>query len=294
MIFERKISFLLNNKQTMDTTEPSQEHVAGDSTIPCEICNENVPFDQYLRHCMESHFVPFPPPPSSIPPIVANAATPSISDWQEDEDIHPAAWHTGILMHRVAYSDALSFTQISQSSQSSQSRGGREGGIVYPMEVVQGALERPNHVAATFTKDDVCPICLASFQTEDETVTTAQMDRISEIRTCKHLFCTPCISRWLSTHNSCPMCKQEVYPEINVLSRRSRHAVFRQRVSDRDILLVASSLARTRIDQGSTIIVHRLSDREDEQQEDNEEDEEEDDEEDEEDEEEDEDDEDED
>ena len=51
-------------------------------------------------------------------------------------------------------------------------------------------------------KKDSCPICL-------ETMPQTGCEYVREINICKHRFCSCCIETWLSTHKTCPICKQE-------------------------------------------------------------------------------------
>lgn len=55
--------------------------------------------------------------------------------------------------------------------------------------------------------DDVaakeCPVCLTLFEEKD----IARM-----LPTCKHVFHVACVDTWLTTHSTCPVCRNEVQP----------------------------------------------------------------------------------
>jgi len=53
----------------------------------------------------------------------------------------------------------------------------------------------------------VCPIC----QTELADVETTKKETIRKFAKCLHAFCHTCITRWLETKRTCPMCMTDVY-----------------------------------------------------------------------------------
>lgn len=57
----------------------------------------------------------------------------------------------------------------------------------------------------------LCPICL-----EDD------IHEVRKITKCSHVFCDPCISKWLSTHTTCPVCCQDV--QMRSMSTSESHA----------------------------------------------------------------------
>ncbi|XP_052201667.1 RING-H2 finger protein ATL58-like [Diospyros lotus] len=50
-------------------------------------------------------------------------------------------------------------------------------------------------------KDTQCPVCLADYLAED---------RLQQIPACGHTFHMVCIDLWLSTHTTCPLCRQSL------------------------------------------------------------------------------------
>lgn len=67
--------------------------------------------------------------------------------------------------------------------------------------------------------DDVCPICYCDFDTPVRTP-------------CSHLFCDPCLVRWLKTplRNTCPICKHVFY-EVPIEERISPDAIRQRNVA---------------------------------------------------------------
>lgn len=45
-----------------------------------------------------------------------------------------------------------------------------------------------------------CPICLE------------EIENYSYTTLCNHIFCLNCIYHWLQSHNTCPMCRFQLYP----------------------------------------------------------------------------------
>lgn len=56
--------------------------------------------------------------------------------------------------------------------------------------------------------DAICAICLDSLAERD--AKSAPSAALAEIRRCGHVFCEPCIARWLSFNRTCPLCAQDV------------------------------------------------------------------------------------
>ena len=52
-----------------------------------------------------------------------------------------------------------------------------------------------------FGKDDACPICLSQIQYLET--------RPCAFVGCEHVFCEPCIRRWLDVATTCPMCRRD-------------------------------------------------------------------------------------
>lgn len=55
----------------------------------------------------------------------------------------------------------------------------------------------------------ICPIC----QTELADVEATKKDTIRKFAKCLHAFCHTCITRWLETKRTCPMCMSDVYED---------------------------------------------------------------------------------
>ena len=49
-----------------------------------------------------------------------------------------------------------------------------------------------------------CAVCFSAFADRPDGFEVTQMP------VCKHVFCTPCLERWLGSHSSCPMCRAQL------------------------------------------------------------------------------------
>ncbi|KAL3638643.1 hypothetical protein CASFOL_016550 [Castilleja foliolosa] len=52
-----------------------------------------------------------------------------------------------------------------------------------------------------FVKDTLCSVCLGEYEAED---------KLQQIPVCGHTFHMDCIDLWLSTHTTCPLCRQSL------------------------------------------------------------------------------------
>ncbi|GFQ05793.1 RING-H2 finger protein atl7 [Phtheirospermum japonicum] len=52
-----------------------------------------------------------------------------------------------------------------------------------------------------FVKDTLCSVCLGEYEAED---------KLQQIPGCGHTFHMDCIDLWLSTHTTCPLCRQSL------------------------------------------------------------------------------------
>ena len=66
-----------------------------------------------------------------------------------------------------------------------------------------------NQLPGSASEDDVCPICHETF---GDVRTTLQ--RSYRVTPCGHVFCAPCLERWLSGSRKCPSCMSEVAPRL--------------------------------------------------------------------------------
>jgi hypothetical protein len=63
--------------------------------------------------------------------------------------------------------------------------------------------------------DDTCSICLEDFNQHVTDINT-DINKNKKIRktVCRHYYCDICIQQWLTTHNTCPMCKYDLSRNI--------------------------------------------------------------------------------
>mmetsp|Transcript_4770 Transcript_4770/g.8478 ORF Transcript_4770/g.8478 Transcript_4770/m.8478 type:complete len:545 (+) Transcript_4770:241-1875(+) len=69
-----------------------------------------------------------------------------------------------------------------------------------PTGASKEALERLAVKKAKGREDGSCPVCLSDYEPEAQ---------IMELP-CKHQFCKECVTKWLETKNSCPLCRSAV------------------------------------------------------------------------------------
>ncbi|XP_047155416.1 RING-H2 finger protein ATL54-like [Vigna umbellata] len=58
-----------------------------------------------------------------------------------------------------------------------------------------------NYQAAEGTHQTECVICLTSFEEEES---------VRKLHSCKHIFHTLCIDKWLGSHSGCPLCRTQI------------------------------------------------------------------------------------
>ncbi|KAK7399085.1 hypothetical protein VNO78_10260 [Psophocarpus tetragonolobus] len=59
------------------------------------------------------------------------------------------------------------------------------------------------------TRDSVCCVCLGEFEVKEE---------VLQIPYCKHVFHINCISNWLQSNSTCPLCRCSIIPSTKFLS----------------------------------------------------------------------------
>ncbi|KAL5160615.1 RING-H2 finger protein ATL52 [Glycine soja] len=80
--------------------------------------------------------------------------------------------------------------------------------------------------AAEGTNQTECVICLTSFEEEES---------VRKLHTCRHIFHTSCIDKWLGSHSGCPLCRTQI-DKVN--SPNSRVAL---EENDRMIMVIVNS-----------------------------------------------------
>ena len=72
----------------------------------------------------------------------------------------------------------------------------------------------------SLSPDDLCTICLCRLdgKQDDEmegVVPSGSCPNLKRIKGCNHVFCSPCIQKWLSRSNFCPVCKYVIIDELS-------------------------------------------------------------------------------
>ncbi|KAK7381829.1 hypothetical protein VNO80_00377 [Phaseolus coccineus] len=83
-----------------------------------------------------------------------------------------------------------------------------------------------HYKAAEGTNQTECVICLTSFEEEES---------VRKLHTCKHIFHTFCINKWLGSHSGCPLCRTQI-DKVN--SQNSRVAL---EENDHMIMVIVNS-----------------------------------------------------
>ena len=83
-----------------------------------------------------------------------------------------------------------------------------------------------HYKAAEGTNQTECVICLTSFEEEES---------VRKPHTCRHIFHTSCIDKWLGSHSGCPLCRTQI-DKVN--SPNSRVAL---EENDRMIMVIVNS-----------------------------------------------------
>lgn len=78
---------------------------------------------------------------------------------------------------------------------------------------MEKALDTRPYGDVFFPKESNCPICLQAFQRSD-LVTCSTKSRKRDH--CGHLFHKECLEIWLQKHPSCPCCRYELLPLLNL------------------------------------------------------------------------------
>ena len=140
--------------------------------VECEVCRQLIPFDAYAEHITDCQLFDF------LRTSWERAFTPNDLD--------------------EAFRELLGVTT-----------GGNEYEMWSQLEEIIGKVEVGIEDLAAVTKpapadpsaDEVCPVCLDEFQnTLGKTTETL----------CGHLYCEPCITKWLKTSVRCPVCSTDL------------------------------------------------------------------------------------
>jgi hypothetical protein len=153
--------------------------------IPCEICNTNVAFENYIQHCEECYIQ------TSITNRHLNVLNNGITTLSNTglqtfripldiETIHHF-FNLGLNGRESNYETNLNIEEMN-------------GGVVdVPVKNLQSC-----YCSISDRKTYGCTICL------DDTVEKEYVKT-----TCNHIFCKSCIDRWFNMKHLCPICKYD-------------------------------------------------------------------------------------
>lgn len=141
--------------------------------MECPVCEQHVPADEFLLHAMYQHpqfFVVWAS--FSMPTFI-----PSLTSFVDDDS---------------ADIDDMSYEELLQLC---DSIGYHTIGVNDIEKVTQTCVK------TSLDNDWTCPICLEP---------SCEDDVYRKITKCGHVFCAECIHKWLRSHKTCPVCKQDV------------------------------------------------------------------------------------
>lgn len=154
------------------------EQSENDVQIPCEFCNEMIFFNEYEEH-IASCFIRSNTIDQSTFVIYRDVETNSIFRI----NITPLL---GAINNLGINDGGANDNEYAFNSLISEYLGNVDVGIENINDVVQGCND---------DADDICPVCRDTISPESHVKTL-----------CKHSFCRGCITTWLSSHISCPIC----------------------------------------------------------------------------------------
>ena len=155
-----------------------------DPTIPCEICGIHVPFTDYISHmeiCQHRN-------------SILNMLNPMLNSFIQANSV------TAINSNVISSSN-LRMINLEDLVDSYEMNN-----IISELigRVDHGVIDL-NHAISTVDFDEVidsdnksCSVCLELFENMDS-------NAISKTA-CNHYFCTPCITKWLKSNRTCPLC----------------------------------------------------------------------------------------
>lgn len=164
-----------------------------DELIPCEVCEQGVPFSRYadhLHHCARRAFM--------FPRLRTRAADPESG---EDDIDDMDADDPGQVMRRLRatrrYPLRIRVLQVFipvDEYESNLALSERIGTVTVGVKDPEAVTRAVHDKDAAF-----CPIC------QD----TCDDGACREVRTCGHRFCQPCISTWFKRSTRCPVCMRD-------------------------------------------------------------------------------------
>ena len=146
-----------------------------DITIPCEFCNQNIEFANYIQHCENCYIH------NSLSVHIANQVPHTRS-------------HNDIILSRISFPLDIDFIQrifnmnLFELNEQLESTNGES--INTPVSNIEACYN--------IIDDDQSRACTICFDDSSEKTFVKTL--------CNHIFCRDCISKWLTMRNKCPVC----------------------------------------------------------------------------------------
>ena len=162
-------------------------------SIPCEICSQLIPYDEYINHleiCQHRT-------------SVLNILNPMLNTFLQN--------HTASIQFDFGSNDifngggsnfrAVSLENLLDSYEMNNIMSEFLGSVASGWTDIEGAI-------SNVPREDVvdsnlrCPVCLESLVNIDSNVAVSKT-------VCDHYFCRPCITKWLQENRCCPLCNRD-------------------------------------------------------------------------------------
>ena len=189
------------------------DHDDDEAPVPCDICGECVPFNTYAAHSvrcsMLAHLRPLQPLEQSLQPLQPlELPMPMPSPWlMWYSAAAGAAGEEPVESQRRTWLTFLHFTNDAAGDAGGGS-GAPRGLSSESIDAALGPVDAGR--VGAFRRDDVCPVCLETFENR------APDRPLAQINQCGHVFCGSCINTWLAEHGrTCPVCKRSVGGETS-------------------------------------------------------------------------------
>lgn len=183
--------------------------------LQCPICNQHIPMIQLPIHISEAHPVTYQLWLYMTMPTLYESLFADSNDGliYEENTENANANALGILRdHDI---DTMTYDQLLNLC---DSIGYHKVG--YTNEQKETICEDCVYDIELASQTPLCAICLNEFNETNETTENQESELepdshtesepfiLSRIQKCKHVFCKPCIYKWLDTNKTCPVCKQ--------------------------------------------------------------------------------------
>ena len=152
-------------------------------TIPCEICNRDILFNDYIEHvelCRNRSYV-------------LNLLNPMLNTFLTNNNI----------INDIDTTNFISIDNLVDEYQMNNIISEVIGVVHNGVNDIDLAMVELDDV--DIDKSNNCSICLESF--DEILFKQTSNDKVSIIKTkCNHTFCKTCITKWFQENNTCPLC----------------------------------------------------------------------------------------